>query len=239
MPAKRSVAREGDLDVPKDGETVSDTAVRVLVASGNPAYAAGLAAFMNARPFEAVVAHTVNGALRSAAEQSPDLAVIDTELGDGPGTELAAELSTRHPATRVVFCVPDGDPQAQIDAVASGAAGIVLPTWKAEAILEAMGDALRGVSRFEVDVVRSLSDLAQKTEPRRVLLTEQERVVLRLMRQQLTYKEIALHMGISWHTVRSHAQSILRKLGVHSRRDLDAWDARLDSEVKILTGPLR
>jgi DNA-binding NarL/FixJ family response regulator len=218
---------------------LSDAAVTVLVASGNPAYAAGLAAFMSAHPFMPEVAHTINGALALAGRQTPALAVIDRELGDGPGTELAAELSVRHTATRVLFCVPDSDPHAQIDAVASGAAGVILPSWKAQAVIEAMGDALRGVSQFEVEVVRSLSDLARKTEPRRVLLTEQERVVLRLMRQQLTYKEIALHMGISWHTVRSHAQSILRKLGVHSRRDLDAWDARMDSEVKILTGPLR
>lgn len=218
---------------------VSDTAVTVLVASGNPAYAAGLAAFMAAHPFVPVVAHTINGALVVAAQQAPSLAVIGVELGDGPGTELAAELSTRHPSTRVLFCVPDGDPQAQIDALASGAAGVVLPTWKAEAVLEAIGDALRGLSQFDVEVVRSLSDLARKTEPRRVLLTEQERVVLRLMRQQLTYKEIALHLGISWHTVRSHAQSILRKLGVHSRRDLDAWDARLESGIKIVAGALR
>lgn len=53
------------------------------------------------------------------------------------------------------------------------------------------------------------------------LLTEQERVVLRLMRQHLTYKEIAQRLGVSWHTIRTHAQSILRKCGVHSRRDLE------------------
>jgi len=194
---------------------------------------------MNTHPFAPMVAHTIGDALSVAARETPSLAVIDATLGDGPGTELAAELSTRHPSTRVLFCIPDGDPRAQIAALASGAAGIVLPTWKAEAVLEAIGDALRGVTRFDVEVVRSLSDLARKTEPRRVLLTEQERVVLRLMRQQLTYKEIALHMGISWHTVRSHAQSILRKLGVHSRRDLDAWDARLESGNRILAGALR
>ena len=45
--------------------------------------------------------------------------------------------------------------------------------------------------------------------------------MLRLMRQHLTYKEIAQRLGVSWHTVRTHAQSILRKRGVHSRRDLE------------------
>ena len=56
--------------------------------------------------------------------------------------------------------------------------------------------------------------------------------MLRLMRQHLTYKEIAQRLGISWHTVRTHAQSILRKSGVHSRRDLAAWDARAGAEAE-------
>ena len=51
------------------------------------------------------------------------------------------------------------------------------------------------------------------------------------MRQQLTYKEIALELGVSWHTVRSHAQSILRKIGIHSRRDLETWDSGWGSPV--------
>lgn len=215
---------------------VSDSAVVVLIASRNPAYAAGLAGFCAAHPFAPLVAHTVDRALALAAVTPPALAVIDRELGDAPGTELAAELAERHPATRVLFCVPDGDSGGQIEALASGAAGVVLPTWTEEDVLEAMADALRGVSRFDVEVVRSLTDLARRTQPRRILLTDQERVVLRLMRQHLTYKEIALHLGISWHTVRSHAQSILRKLGVHSRRDLDAWDVRLGTPAQVAAG---
>ena len=218
---------------------VSDAAVVVLIASRNPAYAAGLAGFASSAPFVPVVAPTVERALALAAASPPALAVIDRELGDAPGTELAAELAERHPATRVLFCVPDGDGPGQIEALASGAAGVILPGFDESDVLEAMSDALRGVSRFDVEVVRTLSDLARRTQPRRVLLTEQERVVLRLMRQHLTYKEIALHLGISWHTVRSHAQSILRKLGVHSRRDLDAWDARLGSAPAVGAGDRR
>jgi DNA-binding NarL/FixJ family response regulator len=52
------------------------------------------------------------------------------------------------------------------------------------------------------------------------VLTRRERVVRDLIRQHLTDKEIAQRMGISWHTVRSHTRSILRKHGVHSRREI-------------------
>ena len=56
--------------------------------------------------------------------------------------------------------------------------------------------------------------------PAGVVLTRRERLVLDLIREHLTDKEIAQRMGISWHTVRSHTRSILRKHRVHSRREI-------------------
>ncbi len=67
----------------------------------------------------------------------------------------------------------------------------------------------------------SLAERARRRDAAESVLTDQERVVLRLMRRHLTYKEIARELGVSWHTVRTHAQSILRKRGVHSRRELE------------------
>src|SRR5947208_2114629 len=83
-------------------------------------------------------------------------------------------------------------------------------------------------ARLDLEVVRALVRGTRREPLRTDALTDQERAVLRLMRQQLPYKEIAAHLGLSWHTVRSHAQSVLTKLGVHSRRDLRAWDARFE-----------
>jgi DNA-binding NarL/FixJ family response regulator len=70
------------------------------------------------------------------------------------------------------------------------------------------------------------------------VLTRRERVVLDLIRQHLTDKEIAQRMGISWHTVRSHTRSILRKHGVHSRREIAVRGLRGDfSSPLIQIGP--
>lgn len=59
-------------------------------------------------------------------------------------------------------------------------------------------------------------------------LTERELAVLRLLRSELSFREIAEEMYISHNTVKGHAKSIYRKLGVSSReaaietaRDLD------------------
>ncbi len=194
--------------------------VRVLIASRSPAWSAGIASFLAVPPLEPRCAYTVDAALARLDEAPVALVVIDHALADAPGAELAAEVRHRHPGTRMVFALPDDGAEAQLAALAGGASGCLLPTWTREAVVEALLDAL-GVAAAD-------APRPSRRGPRPDTLTEQERVVLRLMRQRLTYKEIAQRLGVSWHTVRTHAQSILRKSGVHSRRDLDAWDARLE-----------
>jgi DNA-binding NarL/FixJ family response regulator len=207
--------------------SVPQAPVRVLIASRSPAWSAGIASFLSPLRVATEDAFTVDGALARLGVGRFDGIIIDRALGDAPGGELAAEVRRRHPAVRMLLVIPDDAPQSQLEAMAAGASGCLLHTWTRDAVVEALEDALRGVGRFDVEAPRQLADLARRTAPREVLLTEQERVVLRLMRQRLTYKEIAQRLGVSWHTVRTHAQSILRKLGVHSRRDLDAWDVRM------------
>lgn len=202
------------------------SAVRVLIVTRSPAYAVGLASFLDHEPLRPVTAHTVDEALRHVRDEPPALAVIDWHVADAPGIELAGELRRRSPGTRLVFAVADA---ALLGGTVTGA-GCVLHTSTQEAVLDTVLESLAGFGRADELVASGLAALAQQAgHASDSPLTEQERVVLRLMRQQLTYKEIALRLGVSWHTVRTHAQSILRKLGIHSRRDLDAWDARLGS----------
>lgn len=201
----------------------------VLIAGRNPAWAAGMAAFLSGPSVEVRTAGTVDGALGALAGDAVHLMVVGRALRDAPGVELAREVARRHPAVKVVVALEDDSPEAQMEAIAAGAAGCVPADADREAVAEAVHDALRGVHRFDLGALRPLADLARRAGPREAPLTEQERVVLRLMRQHLTYKEIAQRLGVSWHTVRTHAQSILRKSGVHSRRELDAWDRGLDA----------
>jgi DNA-binding CsgD family transcriptional regulator len=98
----------------------------------------------------------------------------------------------------------------------------------AAAVLQAMVEALGAGGDDGREAPRARVPAASRTTASSPVLTEQERAVLRLMRRHLTYKEIAQRLGVSWHTVRTHAQSILRKHGVHSRRDLERVDPWTD-----------
>ena len=48
-------------------------------------------------------------------------------------------------------------------------------------------------------------------------ITDREREVLRLLPSELTQREIARELSLSVNTVKSHTQSLYRKLGVSSR----------------------
>ena len=213
--------------MPKDGVSLPDTNVPILIASRSPAFAEGLRSFLRGLPTRVAVCHTVHQSLTLVERGSPQLLLVDWNLADGSGMELAMELSRRDLVVPVIFCIEPGPfrPGREAQAAALGAAGCLLITATREAVVDAVSEAMN--RDFEAATTQSIGDLVERTGPRRVLLTSQERVVLRLMRQQLTYKEIAMELGVSWHTVRSHAQSVLRKLGIHSRRDLETWDSRL------------
>jgi DNA-binding NarL/FixJ family response regulator len=206
--------------------------VPVLIASRSPAFAEGLRVFLRGLPTQVAVCHTVHQALTLVERGSPHLLIIDWNLADASGMELAMELGRRGVSIPVIFCIEPGQlrPGHEAQASALGATACLLVTATREAVVDAVSEALDHA--FEAGTARNIGELVERTSPRRVLLTSQERVVLRLMRQQLTYKEIAMELGVSWHTVRSHAQSVLRKLGIHSRRDLDTWDSRLGVSVE-------
>lgn len=213
--------------MPKDGASLSDPNVPVLIASRSPAFAEGLRSFLRGLPTQVAVCHTVHQALTLVERGSPHLLIVDWNLADASGMELAMELSRRKVMIPVIFCIEPGPfrPGHEAQAAALGAAGCLLVTATREAVIDSVSEAMNRA--FETGPAKSMGELVERTAPRKVLLTSQERVVLRLMRQQLTYKEIAIELGVSWHTVRSHAQAVLRKLGIHSRRELDTWDSRL------------
>lgn len=54
-------------------------------------------------------------------------------------------------------------------------------------------------------------------------LTRRQRVVLRLLVEGRDMRQIAVDLGVSEHTVRTHMQNLYARLGCHSRLELVRW----------------
>ncbi|HET8559251.1 MAG TPA: response regulator transcription factor [Marmoricola sp.] len=159
-------------------------------------------------------------AVRAVSLHDPDALLIDLVFPDGSGLDAAREVVARHPRTKVVVFTGSRSPDALVEALDAGVAGYLRKDQDVPEIVEALEAAVGGHSAVD----RSL--LRRATEPRVALprqrtpeasLTPRERSVAALLVDGRNTDEIMHELGVSQSTVRTHVQSILTKLGVHTR----------------------
>ncbi|MBT2505569.1 response regulator transcription factor [Streptomyces sp. ISL-98] len=182
---------------------------------------------------------------RAAAESRRfDVMLIDADLGSSstsglvarpvhlpePGEEglvdgisLVAGVRSGQPSVRTVVLAEKDDPRRAALALQAGASGWVAKDCSLQRLLA----VIRGVLRDETHlppalltgVLRELTAARKhRTESERLVesLTPREREVLRCMVAGLGRKAVAERLFLSPHTVRTHMQNVLGKLGVHS-----------------------
>jgi DNA-binding NarL/FixJ family response regulator len=150
----------------------------------------------------------------------PDLLLIDAEVAmSGRPTRLERALSER-PGLKVLLLAPDMDVQLLVDAMGVGAVGVVLKTSSSSTVRTAVESALAGerlAPRAAPPKVLRQFDTHGRGESPVQRLSLREREVLALLGRGWSNEAIGGLLFISPHTVRTHIQNILVKLGVHSR----------------------
>jgi DNA-binding NarL/FixJ family response regulator len=200
--------------------------VRVLVVEDHPVVGEGLVALLAEDPRIRVVqrVETVAQAVRAAATEPLEVALIDFRLPDGTGAEAAVGIREHRPDVAVVFLSADDSEQAMIAAVEAGAAGYLVKTAAGSEIVEAVQRAAEGEMLLPAPRLAALlarrRELAQEQDRRARLLgslTPREREILTLMAEGLDNRRIADRLHVAYPTVRSHVRRVLQKLGARSR----------------------
>ena len=162
-------------------------------------------------------ANSAAAALAAVAADKPDIAIVDVHLGSDDGIALAAKLQTASPGLRtIIFSAYSGDEEVY-RALDVGARGYVLKEFAATEIVSAIDHVWRGLRYVSDDVARRLAASGP-----RVNLTPREGVVLRAVANGLRNKEVAIRLGISPATVRTHVERLLEKFECHDRTRLVA-----------------
>ncbi|MEV6860703.1 response regulator transcription factor [Streptosporangium subroseum] len=197
-----------------------------MVVDDHPMWRDGLARDLAEAGYE-VVAAVGEGrqAVRVAAAVRPELVVLDLQLPDLSGVEVARRLAASDPPPRVLVLSASGEQDDVLAAVKAGASGYLLKSASKEEFLEAVrrtagGDAVftPGLAGLVLGEYRRLAaQPAPDVAPR---LTERETEVLRLVAKGLSYKQIAERLVLSHRTVQNHVQNTLNKLQLHNRVEL-------------------
>jgi DNA-binding NarL/FixJ family response regulator len=203
--------------------------VRVLIIDDHVLFAEAMRPTLDGLGMTVVaVATTGAEGLELARVHRPDLILIDIGLPDGSGLVAGRQILEEYPEAKVVALTALLSPATVGEAVRIGFHGYLTkdtPVSRFASSLHAVADGhVVFPRRLASAMGRSRDD--DGSELLAAQLTAREREVLGLMAEGLGGPDIARKLGITTNTVRTHIQSILTKLQVHSRLQAVAFALR-------------
>jgi DNA-binding NarL/FixJ family response regulator len=193
--------------------------IRVVLADDHSVVRRGIRDFLTEAGDISVVAEAENGAqaLALIAQQHPDVAVLDIQMPQGNGIEVARQLRADRLTLGILLLTAFDDPPYIRAALEAGANGYVLKSSQADEIVE----AVRAVHEGKQVLDSRLPEPPATPVPGEpsAKLTERECAVLALAARGLTNKAIGFQLSISDRTVQGHLANIYEKLSAASRTE--------------------
>ena len=163
-------------------------------------------------------------------EKKPQVAVVDVNLPEINGQQIARQVVAEKLPTRVILLTAYDDAEQVIHAMRAGAVAYCAKDILPEKLIEIVRSVADGkyVVHYETldadgldqwmieqtdQAMRPYSDPGDPFHP----LSGREMEVLENVTKGMSNKEIASLLGISHQTVKNHVTAILRKLGVDDR----------------------
>jgi DNA-binding NarL/FixJ family response regulator len=203
--------------------------ITAVLADDHPIVRQGLRTLLEGAAGCQIVGEASDGrtALALIDQMRPEIAILDLQMPDLNGLEVARRARSVSPATRVIVLSMHGDEPFVLEALRHGAVGYVLKGSATSDLVAAVHAAMAG-RRFlsaplnERAIAAYAARAADPDQPldRYDLLTNREREVLPLAAQGLGNTAIGQRLAIGPRTVETHRANLLRKLGLASQTDL-------------------
>lgn len=207
--------------------------VEVFLVDDHEVVRRGIRDLIEAEPDLTVIgdAGTADEALAQLRGCTPDVAVLDVQLGDGNGNGIDVCRAVRrdHPTVECLMLSSFADEETIGASVVAGAVGYVVKDIRGRELVESIRAAADG---------RSLHDpllLARVAEQRRQhaegdgrldSLTAQEHRILEGLAAGLTNRQIAEDLFLAEKTVKNYVSNVLMKLGMQRRTEAAVYASR-------------
>jgi DNA-binding NarL/FixJ family response regulator len=197
--------------------------IGVLIVDDHAVVREGLRAFLELQDDIEVVGEAADGAeaLQRARDLRPQVILMDLVMPGLDGVAAMRELRRRASESRVIVLTSFLEEERLLPAIRAGAAGYLLKNAAPGELVRAIRAAHAGEAVIDptaaATLVRALADGAPGTSADTQRLTGREREVLELIARGHSNKRIALVLGISEKTVKTHVGHLLAKLDVTDR----------------------
>ncbi|MFF2925363.1 response regulator [Streptomyces celluloflavus] len=200
--------------------------IRAIVADDQAVVRTGFVNLLGTQDDIEVVGEAADGvqAVRIAAAQRPDLALLDIRMPHKNGIEAAREITRASDgATKALMLTTFGLDEYVYDALAAGASGFLLKDATFPELLHAVRVVAEGNALLAPELTKRLiaAYVEERSAPAPVRtvekLTGREVEVLVLIAQGLSNAEIAARLTITDHTVKTHINRLFTKMGLRDR----------------------
>lgn len=209
----------------------------VLIIDDHPLFREGLKAIIGRTERFEVVGEAGKGreAIRSAAELSPDLVLVDISLPDCSGIQLTREIQRIVPHARLLMVSVHAGTNYIAESFQAGAAGYLVKESVPETLLQALEVVAEGGYFFESRVSPEAVERLKNLKPdqsgdamsRYESLTRRQQEVLKLLARGLSYKAVAEKLCVSPRTVENHRAQIIQRLGLRNSAELILFSTAL------------
>jgi two-component system nitrate/nitrite response regulator NarL len=192
----------------------------VYIAEDHPVFQEAVARAVRSRPNLSLVGATRDGqvALDEIRELKPHVALLDRGLPTLDGVDVVRSIVDEGLATRIVMLSADSSSGLVYDVVRLGVAGFLTKAATIDEICDTISAVARGQTVLAQEIQSGLvTELREREQSARAVLTERESQVLSLIADGLSGPEIGQQLFISASTVKTHVKSVLEKLGVADR----------------------
>jgi DNA-binding NarL/FixJ family response regulator len=203
-------------------------AIRVLIVDDHRLFADAIMTTLQDHGIEVLdIASSGAEAVMLTRRYLPEVVLLDIGLPDRSGLSVGQELLEDSPDTRIIALTGIEDPQLAREAARVGFRGYLRKDANVQEFVDAVRRTLSGEMVFPNGYKRFIRRKPAYEETTDSL-SNRELQVLALLAEGASSQRIAEALDISTNTVRTHVQSILTKLQVHSRLQAVAFAIRHD-----------
>lgn len=206
------------------------TPVNILIADDHSVVRAGLRALLERQGRFRVIAEAGTGeeAIAKAQEFHPDVAVLDVRMPGVSGIEACRQIVDTVPGCRVIILTSYAEDELLFAAIQAGASGYVLKRIGDNELVLAVDRVSRGEGMLDPSMTAAVfTEMRKAGEANNAAafasLTAQELIVLALVADGLTNRQIAMKMYLGEGTVRNYVSSVLSKINVANRAEAAAF----------------
>ncbi|MFE6966514.1 response regulator [Agromyces sp. NPDC057679] len=223
-------------DAPHEPIQSHSTPIRVGLVDDQALVRTGFRLVLDAETGIEVVGEAADGraALELADATRVDVLLMDVRMPGMDGIAATAEVSARHPETRIIVLTTFDLDEYAFSAIRAGASGFLLKDVRPQELVTAIRTVHAGEAALSPRVTRRMLELFAEDLPAGSdartpaapapgpldALTAREREILQAIAEGLNNTELAERFFLSESTVKTHVGRVLQKLGARDRVQL-------------------